>query len=81
MTLLIKKTHHGWIVCRSGTDKHSHFRTKESAKHLKQLLIKGVKPKSPYYLESARRLLTTEEYNHLREERKQKYINRGGKVG
>lgn len=78
MTLIVKRVKDGWIVCRSGSCKHSHFRSKSAAVNLKQLLIKGIMPKSPYYLESARRLLTEDEFKYLKVEHKQKYVNRGG---
>jgi len=81
MTLITKRVQDGWIVCRKGTEKHSHFRSRKAANNFKSIILRGLMPKSPYYIESAKRVLTSEEFEHLREERKQKYINRGGKVG
>lgn len=81
MILIVKRVHNGWIVCRKGTEKHSHFRSGTAARNFKGLITRGLKPKSPYYLESARRVLTEDEFKHLKDEKKQKYVNRGGKVG
>ena len=79
MTLIVRRVQDGFIVYRQGTEKHSHFRSESAAKKFKRLIIKGIRPKSPYYIESARRLLTAKELSELHDEHKQKYINRGGR--
>lgn len=76
ITLHFKETQDGFIVYRPGTDKHSHFRSKRAAKNFISLMKKRLRPRSPYYQESARRVLTVEEFNHLKDEPKQRYKNR-----
>jgi len=73
----VKSVQDGWLVCRKGTDKHSHFKSKPAAKNLKHLLIRGIKPKSPYYLESARRLLTQDEFEHLHDKQNRSMLIKG----
>ncbi len=81
ITLVVRKVHDGFIIYRKGTEKHSHFRSKEAANKFKRLIVKGIRPKSPYYIESARRLLTPKELSELHDEHKQKYVNRGYRCG
>ena len=81
MTLIVRRVEDGWVLYRKGTERHSHFRSKYAASTLKKLLIKGIRPKSLYYIESAKRLLTEKELSELHDEHKQKYVNRGYRCG
>ncbi len=83
MRLYIKKVRDGYIVCRCGSNKHSHFKSEHGAKDFLKFMKKGLLPKSPYFIESAKRVLTEKEFNKLRTKTKQTYhnVNRGVKFG
>lgn len=79
--LKYKEVRDGYIVYRKDTEKHTHFKSKNGARKFLYLMNKNLLPQSPYFVESARRLLTEEEFNKLKTRRKQKYcnVNRGVK--
>lgn len=74
---LIKIKYKECIVIRIGGayEQHAHLRNISSAKGLINLLMHGLLPKSDYLKESARRLLTEEEYSNLKIP-KDKYYNK-----
>ena len=56
---------------------HSHFKYSDKATTCINLIERGLKPYSPKMRESARRILTNDEFRRLRDtEPKQKYKNR-----
>ena len=77
MDLHFKKVRSGHIVYNRDKKKsHSHIRRPLTCIKLIKLLERYEKPHSPYLLESARRLLTKDEFNRLRERnKKERYIN------
>ncbi len=83
MNLHFKEVKDGYIVYRDGTRKHTHFKSKHGARKFIYLMDKSLLPQSPYFVESAKRVLTEEEFNKLKIRRKQKYhnVNRGVKYG
>lgn len=81
MKLTLTKIRGGYRVTREyhPGDLHAHFNSEDAAKKFMYLMKKGIKPKKGWFLEAARRVLTTEEYEHLKSETKQRYYNRGGR--
>ena len=81
MSLHFKEVKDGYIVYRKGSEKHTHFSSKHGARKFLYLMNKGLLPNSPYFVESARRVLTEDEFNNLKVKHKQKYhnVNRGVK--
>jgi len=79
LSLHYKEVKDGYIVYRKGTEKHTHFNSKHGARKFLYLMNKNLLPQSPYFVESARRVLTEEEFKKLKIRRKQKYcnVNRG----
>ena len=79
--LHIKKTHGHYVVYNTEKDKaHTHIRSAKTARKLISLLERGILPDSPFLIESARRLLTIDEFMKLKEhKKKQHYINIGVK--
>lgn len=80
----ILQTNRGFVISNiEGKYKqHSHFQKLSDIYKFIDILNKGLLPKSRYWKEAARRLLTEEEYDQLRDKRKPKYvnINKGVKV-
>jgi len=74
---MYKKVQKGYIVYRKqGTrEQHAHFNSKHSAMEFIKLMNKKLLPRSDYYKASAKRVLTEDEYNRLKTEVKQKYVN------
>lgn len=76
LNLAKKKVHDGWIVFNKDNNTHAHIRSKKTCNDLMCLLRKNIKPNKPYLIESAKRLLTDNEFNSLRIKRyKQSYTN------
>ena len=77
MHLSYKKVKEGWIVTRKLDNKelHSHLNSKGGCLTLIRLIKQNKMPKSDYLKESARRLLTSKEYEKLSTRTKQKYVN------
>ena len=74
----LKKVKNGYILYNSsgGYERHSHFKNKKAACRCKALINNGVLPNQPYFIESARRLLSPKEFERLRfKNKKEKYIN------
>ena len=60
---------------------HSHFHKLGCAKKCIQLIDQRVLPQSEYVKESIRRLITEEEFDQLRQDKKRTYYNvQGGKA-
>ena len=72
-----KKVQKGHLIYRhNGTrEQHTHFTTKTAAYRFLNLMNKGLLPKSPYFIESAKRVLTEREFKNLKVNVKQKYYN------
>lgn len=73
------KVHSGWLVYRKGGSRkqHTHFYNETGAIAFIKLMKRGILPDSPYFAESARRVLTEKEFKELRKQKiKQKYVNR-----
>lgn len=78
----LKKVRDGYILynTKGGYEKHSHFRNKKSACKCRTLINKGIMPKQPYFIESARRLLSEKEFEQLKKKKVKSYyvnINKG----
>ena len=75
--LHIKKIRNGtFILYNKYTGGHSHFRNRKAAATCRRLLIKGIMPKQPYFRETARRVLTDDDWESLRQKKqKDMYIN------
>ena len=73
-----KERRHGWVIIRVGFpyDYHSHLSTEAGCQQLMRLIEMGLEPRSERLQQSARRLLTDEEYRGLKRV-KDKYVNRG----
>ena len=73
---IIKDSSRGYIVKRIDGDyeQHAHVSTLNGCRLLINLIHKGMMPTSKYLQDSARRLLTEEEYKSLRQ-KKQRYVN------
>ena len=54
---------------------HSHFQKLNDIYKFINIINKGLLPRSKYWKEAARRLLSVEEYGQLRDKRKERYIN------
>lgn len=54
---------------------HAHFADIRGALECIDFICRGLMPRSKYYQEACRRLLTTEQYEQLIERKKEKYIN------
>ena len=74
--IVIKKVHDGYIIHIKGRQEHSHYKHRSGAEMLKKLLVKGIRPHRDYFLIAAQRILTEEEFNSLKVNVKQKYVNR-----
>ena len=72
----IKRNSRGYIIIRldGEYDNHSHVTTLNGCRLLISLIRQNRLPTSKYLQESARRLLTDEEYKTLRQ-KKQRYVN------
>ena len=83
MSLHFKEVKDGYIVYKKGTEKHTHFKNKHGARKFLYLMNNRLMPESPYFVESARRVLTEDEFKNLKVRRKQKYcnVNRGVRHG
>lgn len=57
--------------------KHAHFKKSKDIYKFINIISKGLLPKSSYWREAARRLLSEDEYEKLRDKRKPRYINKG----
>lgn len=62
-------------IYRDDYKAHAHFKDIKGAKDCISLICRGLLPRSRYYKEACRRLLTQEQYNGLIERHKDKYIN------
>lgn len=74
--LIIKKVHAGYIVARSDDERHSHFKHRGACRQLIKLIDRGLMPTSGYMREAARRVLNEDQFNKLKDQTKQVYINR-----
>ena len=73
----IKKTKRDYIVIYKWGEGHSHFREKQGAEMLIELLVQGVVPSKRYFRVAAERILPQDLFNKLRTpNKKEKYINR-----
>lgn len=54
---------------------HAHFRKLKDIYKFINIINKGLLPRSFYWKEAARRLLSVEEYGQLRDKRKPRYVN------
>ena len=71
---LVKATGDGdFVVIRQ--HRHSHFASKKGALDLIDILCKGRLPKSDYFIEASKRLLSTAEFMALNCKSKQRYLN------
>lgn len=77
MLLFCKKVRDGYIVNRKGGtyEQHSHFSSEMAGRRFIKLINKGLLPKSPYYLQAAKRVLLESEFNRLKVQQKTKYVN------
>ena len=68
----------GYVVIRVGADydMHAHVKSMAGCQQLIRLIEMGLEPKSDWLQQSARRLLTDEEYQSLKRT-KDRYVNRG----
>lgn len=73
----ILETSRGFVVANTNLEykNHAHFRKLSDIYKLINILNKGLMPISKYWREAARRLLTEEEYESLRDKRKPRYVN------
>lgn len=73
---MIKKNSRGYILIRLGGEyeQHAHLKTLKACHDLVKLIEGNKLPRSKYLRGSCLRLLTTEEYEQLRES-KQMYVN------
>lgn len=75
MNLHVKKVHcGGYIIINTDNNTHTHVKSKSTAKSFIAWLRNGVKPESEYLVNSARKILTEEEFKRLKK-KKEKYIN------
>ncbi|RDU22774.1 hypothetical protein [Anaerosacchariphilus polymeriproducens] len=72
----IKKDSRGFILIRKDGEysMHAHLKNKNTCRTLIHLIHNRLLPRSKYLQGSCKRLLTDEEYSHLKE-KKQQYIN------
>ena len=76
------KKHRDHYICYNTQKEggHTHIKTHKTCVKLIKLLENRVLPESLYLIESAKRLLKKHEFDKLRpKNRKQKYVNRGGR--
>ena len=68
----------GWVIIRVNGhyEQHAHIKSMAGCQQLLRLIEMGLEPKSDWLQQSARRLLTDEEYQKLKRT-KDKYVNRG----
>ncbi|WP_432400972.1 hypothetical protein [Wukongibacter sp. M2B1] len=73
----ILETSRGFVVANTDLEykNHAHFRKLNDIYKFLNIISKGLLPKSPYWREAARRLLSVEEYESLRDKRKPRYVN------
>lgn len=78
MTFYIRQDKAGWVIIRVGGtyQQHAHVKSMAGCMQLIRLIEMGLEPKSDWLQQSARRLLTDEEYRGLKRV-KDKYVNRG----
>jgi len=67
----IVQTHRNYVVRRKsnhgGTyEQHSHFKKLEHAKSFLKIIDKGLMPRSQYWMEAARRIMSEDEFNNLK---------------
>ena len=68
----------GWVIIRVNGhyEQHAHIKSMAGCQQLLRLIEMGLEPKSDWLQQSARRLLTDEEYQRLKRT-KDRYVNRG----
>ena len=73
---LVKATGDGdFVLVRTSNHRHAHFASKRGALDLIDILCKGRLPKSDYFIEASKRLLSTAEFLALNNKSKQRYLN------
>ena len=73
---IVKPTGDGdFVVVRTTLHTHAHFASKKGALDLIDILCKGRLPKSEYFIQASKRLLSTAEFLALNNKSKQRYIN------
>ena len=73
---LVKATGDGdFVVVRTSLHTHAHFASKKGALDLIDIICKGRLPKSEYFIQASKRLLTNDEFKALSNKSKQKYLN------
>ena len=70
-----------WIIKRTnGTEgQHGHLSNKSMCYSVRNWILKGIVPKKKYFIETVKRLLTTEELKHMKVKQKQSYFNHNPK--
>ena len=78
MTFYIRQDKAGWVIIRVNGhyEQHAHIKSMAGCQQLLRLIEMGLEPKSDWLQQSARRLLTDEEYQRLKRT-KDRYVNRG----
>lgn len=71
--LKVKKIRRGYLVVNTKTSNHAHFKSKYGCYCIKKFIRENIYPDNPYLQESYRRLTMS------KKERKQIYINVGGR--
>lgn len=72
----VKRSSDGdYIIIRLSNNRHGHFVRESSAYDLIDMLCKGKLPKSEYFRDCAKRLLSDSEFKSLRSKIKPKYVN------
>ena len=68
----------GWVIIRVNGhyEQHAHIKSMAGCQQLLRLIEMGLEPKSDWLQQSARRLLTDDEYQMLKRT-KDRYVNRG----
>lgn len=72
---MYKKVQCGYIVINKENKTHTHIQSHKTATGFIRNLNRGVLPKSKYLQQSAKKILTQQEYEGLKGYNKQKYIN------